>query len=58
MTLDEFITLVVEMRRQQRRFFRAERGSSEKRDALIKSQEAERKVDKAIAAFKAPGLEL
>lgn len=51
------IQLAIDMRRAQRRYFRALHGSAEKRQALEQSMVAERAFDAAAAKVTAPGLD-
>lgn len=52
------IRLGIDMRRAQRRYFRAPTGSPEKRAALEQSKQAERAFDLAAAKVVTPALEL
>lgn len=55
--VNEFLALVTDMRRAQRRFFSLA-PSAEKNIVKEEAKRLEREVDKAIANFKAPSLEL
>jgi hypothetical protein len=54
----EAVRLAVGMRRLQRIYFRAEKGSKERKAALADALVAERLFDKAVAQLKAPSLAL
>ena len=56
--LMEVVRLGIEMRRAQRRYFRAEPSTSEKREALELSMTCERAFDRAAAKAIAPALDL